>query len=437
MKFSSDKALITQTQLATLTKQLAPYRERLSDIVAKHGYEEPESSLKLAGDESLLDRIQEAAKRLHSSTLQYVVVVGIGGSNLGTQAVYEAIAGSMNLLVDRLPKVIFLDTVTDEKMTAVMRVMEHLTHKEDFLVIVISKSGTTTETIANMEVLWTFAAEQFVDPKSRFVFITDEGSKLWQAAKERKVELLTIPAQVGGRYSVFSAVGLLPLALAGIDIKELLSGARLAAADGISADMKKNHALQSACISFFHLKIERTIHNTFLFSPKLEALGKWERQLLAESLGKNGKGPTPIVSIGSTDLHSMAQLYWDGPDDKFTNLVFSFTGALHAVTKHLAFPGLVQNIQGTSLEGIMRDIYEGVKAAYEKTRRPYVEINLEAADAWELGYYLQFRMIETMYFGHLLGVNPFDQPAVEMYKEVTRELLAKSRGSLPHGSLPH
>lgn len=429
MKFSSDKALVTQTLLAPLSKQLNPYRERLREISTRHGYEKPESSLELPHDEKLLTQIQEAAKRFHSFTLQYVVVVGIGGSNLGTQAVYEAIAGSMNLLVDRLPKVIFLDTVTDEKMTAITRVMEHLTHKEDFLVVVISKSGTTTETIANMEVLWAFAAEQFGDSKSRFVFITDEGSKLWQTAKDRKIEPFVVPALVGGRYSVFSAVGLLPLTLAGIDVEDLLTGARRAITDGTSPNPKKNHALQSACLTYLHLQSGRPIHNTFLFSPKFEALGKWERQLVAESLGKDGKGPTPIVSIGSTDLHSMAQLYWGGPDDKFTNLVFSFTGAIHSVPQHLAIPGLIQSIQGASLEGIMKAIYGGVKAAYEKTRRPYVEIDLETADAWELGYYLQFRMLETMYLGHLLGVNAFDQPAVEMYKEVTRELLAKKRSA--------
>ena len=135
----------------------------------------------------------------------------------------------------------------------------------------------------------------------------------------------------------------------------------------------------------------------------------------------------PIVSIGSTDLHSMAQLYWGGPDTTFTNLVFSFTGAVHTVSQRLALPGLVQHISGTSLEGIMQAIYGGVKAAYEKTARPYVEIDLEQADARELGYYLQFRMLEIIYLGRLLDVNAFDQPAVEMYKEVTRNLLQSMR----------
>ncbi|MBI4435380.1 hypothetical protein HY630_01805 [Candidatus Uhrbacteria bacterium] len=423
MKFSSTKALVTQTQLAPLVDSLDPYRKQLSAVAKKTDYLEPESSIQLPGDGDLLKRMKAAAKRLHTPTLQYVIVIGIGGSNLGTQAVYEAIAGSMNLLADRLPKLLFLDTVTDEKMTAVTRVLERLATKDDFLVVVISKSGTTTEPVANMEVLWEFCREHFKNAHDRFVFITDEGTKLWEVARERKLEAFTVPDQVGGRYSVFSAVGLLPLALSGINIEELLDGARQAVQDGVTASPQNNHSIISACLTFQHLQAGRPIHNTFLFSPKFEALGKWYRQLVAESLGKDGKGITPIVSIGSTDLHSMAQLYWSGPDDKFTHLVFSFTGTVHSIPQHLVLPGLVANLQGASLEKIMRAVYGGVQAAYEKIDRPYVEIDLGKADAWELGYYLQFRMLEVMYLARLMEVNAFDQPAVEMYKSVTRELL--------------
>ena len=425
MKFTSTHALVHASDVSAHAQKLEPYRQRLAAIAKETDYKDPESSLQLPGDAKQLKEIQKAVKRLHSPTLQYVIIIGIGGSNLGTQAVYEAIAGSMNLLVDRLPKLLFLDTVTDEKMTAVTRVLEHLISKEDFLAIVISKSGTTTETIVNMEVLWAFADEHFGGASDRFVFLTDEGSKFGEAIKQRPIETLPIPPQVGGRFSVFSAVGLLPLALAGINIEELLDGARRAVVDGTSKNPSKNHSLMSACLTYQNLQAGRPIHNTFLFSPKLEGLGKWYRQLMAESLGKDGKGMTPIVSIGSTDLHSQAQLYFAGPDDKFTNLVFSFTGAVHRIPTHLAIPGLVADIQGTSLEHIMQAIYGGVKAAYEKLKRPYVEIDLETADARELGYYLQFRMLEMMYLGKLLEVNTFDQPSVEMYKSVTRELLKK------------
>ncbi len=434
MKFQyKHSSLIEETQFDPLKQQLEPYRKSLQRISQTNGYHEAESSIQLPNDISLLEKIEQTSKRLHSPTLQYVIVIGIGGSNLGAQAVYESIAGSMNLLADRLPKLIFLDTVTDEKMTAVTRVLERLVTKEDFLIISISKSGTTTETIVNTEVLWAFVEEHFGSCEDRFVFITDEGSKLWEVAQSKKMECLSVPKQVGGRFSIFSAVGLLPLHLAGIEVKELVAGAKQAIVDGTSEDLSKNNALVSACLTYLHHQKSRSIHNTFLFSPKFEVLGKWYRQLMGESLGKEtddeGKivhaGITPIVSIGSTDLHSMAQLYWGGPDNIYTNLLYSFTGDVHKIPQYLALPGLVADIQGSSLESVMKALYGGVKAAYEKKGRPYVQIDLEQADAYELGYYLQFRMIEIMYLAQLMNLNAFDQPAVELYKEVTRSLLHK------------
>jgi glucose-6-phosphate isomerase len=374
-------------------------------------------------NETILAHVREVATQIKTNTLQYVVVIGIGGSNLGAQAVYDAVAGSMNLLVDRLPKLLFLDTVSDERITSVTRTLERLPSRDDFAVIVISKSGTTTETIANMEILWAFLSEHFGDPRSRVVTITEEGSKLWNVAGEKKIARLPIPSMVGGRFSVFSAVGLLPLVLSGINVDELLEGARDAVRDNTSGDLETNTALASAIITDTHRRAGRTILNSFLFSPKLESLGKWHRQLLAESLGKDGKGITPIVSIGSTDLHSQAQLYFAGPDDKFTHLIYSMSGDVNQVPQHLLFPGLVSDLQNKSLEQIMKAIVGGVKAAYASLKRPCVEIDLDGIGPCELGYYLQWRMIEVMYLSQLMRVNAFDQPEVELYKTHTRALL--------------
>ncbi len=424
MKFSYEpSAMLKQRKIQKITNALSAYREHLRNEASAKGYAHPESSLQLPFDEALLVRVKEAAHAIRRPTLQFVIVIGIGGSNLGAQAVYEATAGSMNLLVDRLPKLLFLDTVSDEKMTSVTRVLERHSSLDDVAVIVVSKSGTTTETVANTEVLWAFLEEQFGDPHDRFAVITDEGSKLWNLAQGKKITCLPIPLQVGGRFSVFSAVGLLPLALSNINVDDLVEGARESVQDGVSEDITRNHAIVSAALTFIHHK-HRSIHNTFLFSPKLESLGKWYRQLASESLGKNGRGFTPIVSIGTTDLHSQAQLYWGGPDDKWTNLVYSFSGDVNDVPHHLAFPGLIQNLSRKSLENIQQAILGGVKRAYEKTRRPYLEIDLEGINPWELGYYMQFRMLEVMYLAHLMRVNGFDQPQVELYKTTTRELLA-------------
>ncbi|NQV89133.1 MAG: hypothetical protein HQ488_02320 [Parcubacteria group bacterium] len=431
MKFLSDHSLLDEEIIKQTAESLADYRSHLEAVSKKTDYTDPESSIQLPFDYDLLSEVQTAAEKIKTATLQYVVVIGIGGSNLGTQAVYNAIAGSMSLLYDRMPKLLFLDTVSDERMTAVVRILSRMPSKEDFAIITISKSGGTTETIANTEVLWKSLDKQFGDIRDRLCFITDEGSKLWNAAKEHKVHRISIPELVGGRYSVLSAVGLVSLLLGKIDIEDLREGARVAVADGVSEDLSKNHSLASAVCTHLHAGKGRNIHNSFVYATKLESLGKWYRQLMGESIGKEkdldgnvvNAGVTPIVSIGSTDLHSMAQLYYGGPDDKFTNIVYSFKGDINLVPRELKMHGLVENIGGKSLENITTAIVGGVKAAYELKQRPYIEIDMEGITPYELGYYLQFRMIEMMYLAKLMNVNAFNQPAVEDYKEATRKLL--------------
>ena len=431
MKFHATHTLIDDAEFTKTAASLNEYRAHLRTVAQKTDYADPECSLQLPSDDGQLERAQALVEAIKTPTLQYIVVIGIGGSNLGTQAVYDAIAGSMSLLYDRLPKLLFLDTVSDERMTAVVRILSRMPSREDFAIISVSKSGGTTETISNTEVLWRSLEEQFGDVRDRFCFITDEGSNFWKASEQHKTHRIAIPKQVGGRYSVMSAVGLVPLLLGKIDIEAMRSGARDALQDNLSDDLTRNHALVSAACTYIHSKLGRSIHNSFVYAAKLESLGKWYRQLMGESVGKeknlNGDvvnaGITPIVSIGSTDLHSMAQLYYGGPDDKFTNIIYSFKGDINLVPREMKMPGLVQDIGGKSLEQITAAIVGGVKAAYKSKQRPFLEIDMEGITPRELGYYLQFRMIEMMYLAHLMNVNAFNQPAVESYKEATRDLL--------------
>ncbi|MDG1949591.1 MAG: hypothetical protein P8J32_02070 [bacterium] len=433
MKFSYEQALIDSDALKEAAQSLDTYREHLAEVAQKRDYQDPECSLQLPFDDELLIEVRKTVQAIKTPTLQYVIVIGIGGSNLGTQAVYDAVAGSMNLLIDRLPKILFLDTVSDERMTAVSRELTRTHNKDDFAILIISKSGGTTEVIANAEVLVKELKEQFGSVKDRIIGITGKESKLWNELEHQKALHTSLPEQVGGRYSVFTSVGLIPLMLANIDVNEMRKGAQQAIEDGLSANLKENHSLVSACLNHLHNQKGRIMHNTFLFSTKLETLGKWYRQLMGESIGKehdlDGKkvhtGITPIVSIGSTDLHSMAQLYFGGPDDKFTNIVYSFSGEVNRIPVSLSMPGLVKDINGKSLERIMQAIVGGVKTAYEQKQRPYLEIDLEQITPHQLGYYLQFRMMEMMYLAKLMNVNAFDQPAVELYKDATRQLLQK------------
>ncbi|MEK7452548.1 MAG: hypothetical protein AAB664_04365 [Patescibacteria group bacterium] len=371
------------------------------------------------------------AKKYRTKKLKCVVVIGIGGSNLGTKAIYDALR--LYTSSEHACTLIFLESVSSGALLSTSTLLKSFQDPEAFLLVTISKSGGTTETIVNMEALFETLQTSYKKDvlEKRCVVISDEGSKFWLAAKEKHIDCLAIPKMVGGRFSVFSAVGLFPLALVGINVRALLEGAKMAIENGLSRDTLKNHALISACTTFIHAKKSRSIHNSFFFAPELESLGKWYRQLMGESIGKEkdleGKivhtGLTPIISIGSTDLHSMAQLYFGGADDKFTNIISVQKSKRVSVPKSLLFPNLVDHLTSKSFDDVMSAIVGGVCATYKKINRPFLSIELEHIHEQELGYYLQFRMIEMMYLAELLNVNCFDQPNVELYKVETRKLL--------------
>ena len=188
----------------------------------------------------------------------------------------------------------------------------------------------------------------------------------------------------------------------------------------------------SAAVLFENFRMGKTINDNFIFHPELESLGKWHRQLMAESLGKGTEGEggtvrvgiTPTVSLGSIDLHSLGQLYVAGPRDKFTTFVWSASQDRSGVSTERVFPALAPEVKGKSFAEIMRAIYEGVKKTYIREGLPFVEIVLKDTSPYSLGEFMQFKMIETMFLGRLLDVNPFDQPNVESYKVETKKLLS-------------
>jgi glucose-6-phosphate isomerase len=237
-----------------------------------------------------------------------------------------------------------------------------------------------------------------------------------------------MPAKVGGRYSVLAAVGLLPLLSVGLNVESLRQGARDILDQCLGKD---NVAAKSAAALASNLKAGKHINDNFFFHPELESLGKWYRQLMGESVGKqqdrSGKtvhtGITPTVSHGSTDLHSVGQLYLGGPKDKFTTFVSTTHSSELNVPTERVWPDLVPMITGKSATKIMAAILDGTKVAYGKAKLPYMEVVLDGLDEHSIGSYLQFKMLEMMYLGELLHVNPFDQPNVESYKIETKRLL--------------
>ena len=430
--FSVKSSLISEEEINLFQPVILEEITRMN-AVQKTRYSNDRASLQLPSDKESLQKIKSLINEKRKMTPAYIVVIGIGGSNLGTIAIQEAVLGRMYNLAKPATKILYADTVDSEALHTILSLIEPvLKNGRNVLINIVSKSGGTTETIANFEVLLDKIKEYQKNYRDSIIVTTDINSKFWNFAQTQGFSLLEIPLKVGGRYSVFSAVGLFPLGVLGIDIDDLLNGADVMIKRCLVPNIQNNPAALSACLLYAHYINGKNIHDLFLFDPNLESLGKWYRQLMGESIGKeydqNGKrvfnGITPTVSIGSTDLHSMAQLYLGGPYDKFTTFVrVEYTNATIYVPNLHDFDLLVKGIQGRSLHDIMHAILGGVQIAFQKNKRPFVEVMLPDKTASSIGQFLQFKMMEMMFLGVLCKVNPFDQPNVEAYKQETRFIL--------------
>ena len=420
-----------QTLEKSFLKKADEYTHVLRKVSESADYSASESSINapfdLANKEIIDDLVAE-----FSSSLKYIFVIGIGGSNLGTLAIYQALRGGFDyLLPETSPKMIFLDTLDPVAIASVHQIISaFVTKASEVAVCIITKSGTTTETVVNFEVLYSFLYDSFGDDiLHQIVAITDNGSALQKSAKKKGFHILEIPKNVGGRYSVFTSVGIFPLKLAGVNTTELLKGASSMRNLCLSESFDENIALSSACLTMSALEKSQKIANHFFFHPSLEGVGKWWRQLVAESLGKQvdisgstvHAGFTPVVSIGTTDLHSQAQLYLAGPDDKFTQFISCAHQAEVQVPEPIVLDDMSNNFVNKKITDIVSAILSGTKKAYDEHDRKYSEIILPKISEFFLGEYLQFCMMETMYIGYLMGVNAFDQPNVESYKKYARE----------------
>jgi len=424
---------VVDTVLQAGSSSLHGYRQRLEGVVTAGDYNQPEASLNLPSDEHLVEQVEKFISSFVTPQLRYVFLIGIGGSNLGALAVYNALFTARDMTPHTQPRLVTVDTNNPSLLGGVKELICTITDKAEFVIVSISKSGGTTETIANTEIVLEALESRCGPVPERVVVISDMNSAFLTAAKNRGMHTFAIPPQVGGRYSVFSAVGLLPLALCGVNIRQLQSGAQQAVQIGLHSDVSHNPAAQLALLQVDALANQKTIHDFFTFNSELETVGKWWRQLVGESLGKTTlatkkvTGITPTVSIGSTDLHSVGQLYLAGPADKLTLFVYAESAATLNVPTSRVLPELVPMITGKSLSVIMEAILKGTMTAFTKRKRPFVSIILPSINPYELGYLMQVCMMSTIYTGKLLGVNPFDQPDVEAYKTFTKQLLEKSK----------
>lgn len=362
-----------------------------------------------------------------------LAVVGIGGSNLGTVAIAEALSGKTALFFGP-KKLFFLDTVDSRKTESVLAELESIALSGKKIgLVTISKSGSTAETAALMSVAYDFLRSRAGLSADRTVAITEPGSKLHRHAESQGWKTLPMRPKVGGRYSVLSNVGLFPLAYFGVDVAALLAGASDALADAFSEDESKNAAFSGARFLFEGAESGHNVADHFFFSDSFESVGKWYRQLLGESVGKefskDGRlvrtGLTPTTSVGSTDLHSVGQLYLGGPRDKSFTFVKTVPEKEVRIPLDPALDSVVPHIAGKPLSAVMDAIYRGTVEAYRTKGIPFVEWSLAEGSAYDLGYFLQTKMCEVAFLGTLFGVDPFDQPNVEDYKIGTKRALSE------------
>jgi len=436
LKLFYEDALIPKDRILKTAEELKLEIENIKKALSRR-YEDDRASVNLPDDEEMLINVKGVIEEKISLQPEYLIIIGIGGSNLGTLAVQEAVLGKLYNLSAPPIKVLYADTVDSDLLNNIIKILEPtLRRNGNVLINIVSKSGITTETIANFRILLDLLRKYKKRYKDYVVATCDKGSKLWNLAVKKGFAALEIPQKVGGRYSVFSPVGLFPLGILGIRIEDLLKGAKQMREACINTDLERNPAAITASIQYIHYKEGKNISDLFFFSTDLESTGKWCRQLIAESLGKefdrDGRriniGITPTVSVGSTDLHSVAQLYLGGPYDKFTTFISVRNSRPRLyVPKMDEYSDLVPGIDEKSLEEILSAILEGTKEAFRKDERPFIEISLPDKSERSISPFMQLKMIETMYLGHLLNVNPFDQPDVEKYKRETRRILAGER----------
>ena len=419
-------------------KTLQSYAQRMTgeakalEKATKTAYQDDRCSINLPVDKQILKQTKALAKKHQNADA--IVVCGIGGSNLGTMAVQEAMLGKLHNQSGKRPAVFYADTVDTFALTDLLAILTRRLKKGKSVIINgVSKSGGTTETTANFEILVDLLKKHDKNYADHVVVTTDEGSPFWKLANAKGFHHLAIPKKVGGRYSVFSAVGQYPLRVMGINVDELLKGAADMQQACLEPDIMKNPAMQHAALLHHHASHGKAIADLFLFATDLESIGKWYRQLMGESIGKEWNashtkqvfaGITPTVSIGSTDLHSMAQLYLGGPKDKFTSFVTVESANGLRVPPDAAYETLVLHIQGVKLPSIMDAIFQGVSIAYQKGVRPSCHILLHGKTAYQIGALLQMHMIEMIHLGKLMDVNSFDQPNVEAYKIETKTILS-------------
>ena len=355
---------------------------------------------------------------------EVLLVCGIGGSYLGARAAIEMIQG---LYSDNQTEVIFIGNTFSS--TYFNQVLKHIENKS-IVLNVISKSGTTTETAMAFRMLRQFMEAKYgkEECKNRIIATTDKArGQLKALADKEGYETFVIPDDIGGRYSVTTPVGLVPLAIMGIDIKKLMEGAQVAYKDLNTDDLETNNAYRYAVIRRILANQGKKSEMLVAYEPQMSMFAEWWKQLFGESEGKDGKGLLPHSAIFSTDLHSLGQFIQDGDKCLFETLLL-----VEKPTIDSKFPlddlneDNMNYLAGKSLDWVNKMACKGTLDAHVNTGKvPNVILTMEDMSAYSFGYVSYFFFKACAMTCYLLEINPFNQPGVEVYKKNMFKLLGK------------
>ncbi|HWJ76569.1 MAG TPA: glucose-6-phosphate isomerase [Niallia sp.] len=381
-------------------------------------------------DREEFSRIKQAALKIQNDS-DILLVIGIGGSYLGARAAINMLQHSFyNLLSSQKRKTPQILYVGHNMSSTYMQDLMDLLIDKDFSINVISKSGTTTEPALAFRIFHRLLEQKYgkSEARKRIYATTDkEKGALKTMALEEGFETFVIPDNIGGRYSVLTAVGLLPIAVSGVDIDQIMQGAKAARGELQSPKLDQNPAYQYAVAQNLLYNKGKTVELFVSYEPSLHYFAEWWKQLFGESQGKNQKGIFPASANFSTDLHSFGQYIQDGRRDLLFETVLKVERTRHELIIEEMKNDLdnLNYLAGKSMEFVNNKALEGAMLAHTEGGVPNLIISIPALDAYTFGYLVYFFEKACAIGGYLLGVNPFDQPGVEAYKSNMFTLLGK------------
>ena len=380
-------------------------------------------------DKDEFERIKKAAKKIQNDS-DFLIVIGIGGSYLGARAVIEALTNCFYNMIPskrrKTPKILYAGNNLSPNY---LHDLLELIAEKDISLNVISKSGTTTEPAIAFRILREAIETKYgVEEAKKRIYVTTDKEKgaLKSLADDEKYETFVIPDNVGGRFSVLTAVGLLPIATAGIDIDKLMKGAEDARGKYSDPDVKFNDCYKYAVIRNLLYNSGKTTEILANYEPQLHYMTEWWKQLYGESEGKDGKGLFPAGVDFTTDLHSMGQYIQDGKRNLIETVI-----CVEEAKSNIVLAEDKENLDGLNylagkdLDYINKKAMEGTIEAHVTGNVPNMKITIDKLDEENLGHLIYFFEKACAMSGLILGVNPFNQPGVEEYKKNMFRLLEK------------